>query len=433
MSNYTLNFSKNVEILDNDCLVGGNIVINGQYRGNAILVICDDYSDDNYHQLSGIFEIDYELYSIDKTSVSNVSLWSTKARRRSKRSKKWYVIDKVTQVTDEPKCGNQISELDLMLNPVFRSEIPDEPDIDFGEAFIKVAVYLDQSLFKYRFRSNLNQAKQFVVLHMAYLEKQLRQPNLMRHIRINLVIRHFEIAPFNQLNTNIRPYLWDLCKWAEINEESNVNVFFAGSNQWWVENSRFSSSVLGLAYTKRLCDIYSCMIVESAHGYQSMRTLVHEFGHNMGAYHDGATNYSSEMCDRNSYIMSPTVSAGKTRWSPCSIKAIRLHLISLARYNDNSIACLALQVAAISPDLDITNKSLKYPGQKWTADQQCKLIFGPNFSENMDSDNENVCLKLKCSNNFFTFSTIGAFEGTTCGPNRICNQDICKRFLIDPN
>ena len=45
---------------------------------------------------------------------------------------------------------------------------------------------------------------------------------------------------------------------------------------------------------------------------------------------------------------------------------------------------------------------------------------------------KNICLNLKCNNNYFVVSARdGALEGTSCGLNRRCEQDKCRRIPLD--
>lgn len=45
---------------------------------------------------------------------------------------------------------------------------------------------------------------------------------------------------------------------------------------------------------------------------------------------------------------------------------------------------------------------------------------------------QNVCLNMKCKNNFFVVKgNFGALEGTSCGLNRRCEHSKCKRIPLE--
>ena len=51
----------------------------------------------------------------------------------------------------------------------------------------------------------------------------------------------------------------------------------------------------------------------------------------IGAQHDGKPEFKTTECDGSAYIMSWAVGNGKVTWSKCSIKFIRLLLLSMKR------------------------------------------------------------------------------------------------------
>ena len=109
----------------------------------------------------------------------------------------------------------------------------DHPDIYFGLAVVKVAFYIDEMLFRHRLSSNMTEAKNFVAIHVGYLQKQLHQVNMMKHIKFDVVVVHFGIAPFYDTHEwTIRKYLRIFCQWARANKDLNiypdVNILLSG-------------------------------------------------------------------------------------------------------------------------------------------------------------------------------------------------------------
>lgn len=106
----------------------------------------------------------------------------------------------------------------------------DNPDIHFGKAIIKVGVFIDQMLFWHRFDGDLTEAKQFVAIHIAYLQKQLQQKNILRNIDIELVVNHFSIAPFYETHKwDMFTYNRKFCRWVSKSEYySDINILLSG-------------------------------------------------------------------------------------------------------------------------------------------------------------------------------------------------------------
>ncbi|CAG2105812.1 unnamed protein product [Medioppia subpectinata] len=210
----------------------------------------------------------------------------------------------------------------------------------------------------------------------------------------------------NNYNWNIKQYLSEFCHFVGKNPgaDADVNILFTGQTLWWIKDGHYNTKVKGLSYVGQTCNPdYSCIIVGARDGFKSLEILVHEFGHNMGAQHDGEEDYGTESCDGDHYIMSPTVSIGKNLWSDCSLKSFRKYLMSLEKNEESfKIKCMSKVTAAVSNDLSIVNNK-------------------------MSSAYSNVCEKITCKDDFFAIKTWGALDGTKCGPNSECLNGRCRR------
>jgi radical SAM superfamily enzyme with C-terminal helix-hairpin-helix motif len=110
-------------------------------------------------------------------------------------------------------------------------QIPDQPNVNFGRAVIKISVFVDEMLFIHRLSGDLNETKNFVGIHIAYLQKQLQQNIILKHINIELVVVHFSVAPFYDTHSwDTFKFLNRFCRWARTNSSqfSDVNILLTG-------------------------------------------------------------------------------------------------------------------------------------------------------------------------------------------------------------
>ncbi len=101
----------------------------------------------------------------------------------------------------------------------------------------------------------------------------------------------------------------------------------------------------------------------------------------LGALHDEYTSCPGS----DSYLMSTQISENNLvnlyKFSPCSINQFKY---SLLKFDRRSVSMLG-KCLANNPTVDEEIKSLKIdnkllPGQAFTADDQCKMIFGSTAS-----------------------------------------------------
>uniref|UniRef100_A0A0B6Z6Y3 Peptidase M12B domain-containing protein n=1 Tax=Arion vulgaris TaxID=1028688 RepID=A0A0B6Z6Y3_9EUPU len=194
----------------------------------------------------------------------------------------------------------------------------------------------------------------------------------------------------------------------------------------------FSDTIVGLAYISTLCrsDGTSTSIIQDFGGLQAVHTATHELGHSLSAEHDGSDNFC-RAADR--YIMSPggytvTESNKLNYWifSFCSINSFSTYIDDILR-TPSGIGCLTQQLPTSS---DVPDVSDRLPGQEYTADDQCRMLYGN--SSKMCRGKEfglpaDICTSMYCSNP----RTPGicyqyvAVMGTTCGNGKLCMDGKC--------
>ena len=109
--------------------------------------------------------------------------------------------------------------------------VNDDPNVNFGRGLVKLSVFVDEMLFRHRFSSDLTQAKQFVAINIGFLKKQLKQQKIAKHIDFEVVVNHFEVAPFYDTHEwQITTYLTKFCEWVRSDEKryGDANIILSG-------------------------------------------------------------------------------------------------------------------------------------------------------------------------------------------------------------
>jgi hypothetical protein len=118
-------------------------------------------------------------------------------------------------------------------------EVSDDPNINFGKATIEVAVYIDESMFKHKFGGDMTLISRYVTIMLAYLQKQLLQRDIEKHIKIKLIIKHFGVAPFNVVhNMTAGQYLFRFCQWRRNQTKADVSILFT---KYYIFSKTFKS------------------------------------------------------------------------------------------------------------------------------------------------------------------------------------------------
>ncbi|OUC42773.1 putative reprolysin family zinc metalloprotease, partial [Trichinella nativa] len=190
-----------------------------------------------------------------------------------------------------------------------------------------------------------------------------------------------------------------------------------------------STSVAGVAPVARMCDTqFSCSLIEGNHLGRSF-VLIHEMGHNMGMLHDGVQNQCSQSC----CLMSPVNGAGRTNWSPCSVREYQSFLVDITKPESSIPNCLS-NTEEVSPALVLGSTIPQLPGQRYTADQQCEFFWGDGYLNEIPDgkSREDICHVLWCSNGGATISSAHpALEGTWCGNRNWCRNGKCVPWSKD--
>lgn len=144
--------------------------------------------------------------------------------------------------------------------------------------------------------------------------------------------------------------------------------------------------------------------------------------------HDGSQDGNS--CNKDDFVMSPTLGPGKTTWSNCS----RYYLNKFVQTSQ------ATCVLGRSSHVNIIHQFISphsFPGERFNVDEQCRFRFGPTARHYSLQPKSEICRVIKCivkspskhgfysGRSFYpfpvksTYNTHPALEGTECGLDQV--------------
>ncbi|KAI1724133.1 thrombospondin type 1 domain-containing protein [Ditylenchus destructor] len=127
--------------------------------------------------------------------------------------------------------------------------------------------------------------------------------------------------------------------------------------------------------------------------------------------------------------MSAVNGAGKTTWSTCSVREFNAFLLQLDESGRGN--CLRDPAAGILSHDHLRDG--RFPGQRFTADQQCSYFWGRDYTVEIPNGRayEDICRILWCGNNGSTISTAHpALEGSWCGGKKWCHEGRCEPWTL---
>lgn len=161
---------------------------------------------------------------------------------------------------------------------------------------------------------------------------------------------------------------------------------------------------------------------------QTVLVAGHEMGHSLGMEHDGPQDGNG--CNKDDFVMSPTLGPGKTTWSECS-----------RQYLDKFVLTpQATCVLGRSSHANIIHQYLPHhqlPGERFSVEDQCRFRFGPTARHHHTQPLTEICRVIKCHvktqvktsvysgralyqyPSKTTYNTHPALEGTECGFHKV--------------
>ncbi|ESN99470.1 hypothetical protein HELRODRAFT_163020 [Helobdella robusta] len=196
-------------------------------------------------------------------------------------------------------------------------------------------------------------------------------------------------------------------------------------------NSYGTYQITGLANIGATCTLRGVSINKDFGQYATIETASHEIGHNLGAWHDGSNNTCGAS---DQFIMSPAPGSLTNQtfnnpftFSQCSINYFRNYIAKLDQGNNN---CLLNEAFDVEPT-DQAGFLQQYPGQKYSVDKQCQLLYGQNafYCAGGGERDASICRELKCydpsQGKCVSRVEQRALDGTTCSNKFWCIRGVC--------
>lgn len=249
------------------------------------------------------------------------------------------------------------------------------------------------------------------------------------------VVRVEVIKNRNFVHLSATRSLQNFCRWQYLNNPTSdengdhYDLAILLTRENLCRNTNVYCDTLGLAHLARVCDPQlSCALIQE-NGLSTSFTIAHEVAHVIGLTHDrsGSGGGTSTTADGEAMsIMSPTLSSRHNPW--IFSKFSRDELIKLM--DSPATDCLLDE-----PQVDwIKGAQIYYfgadevsslPGERFTADTQCELIFGPGSKVCPFMP---VCKRLWC----VVKGVAGCrthhmpwADGTECAPDHWCYRARC--------
>nr|XP_040579861.1 A disintegrin and metalloproteinase with thrombospondin motifs adt-1-like [Lepeophtheirus salmonis] len=332
---------------------------------------------------------------------------------------------------------------------------------------IELAVFVDDVLYS-NVQNNLDSNKdnhdEFFLTKIqnivfTYLNSvQLLYESSRLSTKFELILVRLEVArtPIRGLikHRNIERYLESFCGWQKSINPGGIFMGDLDTPDHWDHGLMLTGlnlydthpkydNVIGLAWVSGMCHpAFSCTINEG-NNFESVYVIAHEMGHSLGMNHDGELD-EGNTCNPNKYLMSPILGPGKVTWSSCSNEEIeqflneRRFVINVGSGRRRKTIGQASCLNDIPPTQEDYNyakaQRYKYPGELYSAHEQCIQAFGKTFKPHLKESNpfEDICRELWCSNRTHALRAHPALEGTNCHLKPFPFGSVCKDGLCQP-
>ncbi|KAK6176237.1 hypothetical protein SNE40_014557 [Patella caerulea] len=368
---------------------------------------------DNKYNIDNILNLQHIIYKFPDQNHTHTSYCHLKENFKHQRLKR-YVQD-FHSVSDH-------------INSIVHSR---HKRSDSLKRFVETLVVADKSMKDY----HGDDLQHYVLTLMAMVTSIYKHPTIENFIDIVVVklilLESEQVGP--RVTANAATTLKEFCRWQSASNEPldspghhDTAILLTRKNICRAEGK---CDTLGLAELGTICDpVRSCSIIED-NGISAAYTVAHELGHVFNLPHDDdrqCNGFKRRRLGKKFHVMAPTLDFNSSPWdwSYCSAKL-------LTEYIDAGLAECLLDRPKVRKYVEMVDDThLKAPGQLYTVERQCELVFGQEYTICPWYMTMGSCERLWCTNK--TDSSSGCrtqhmpwADGTTCGRRMWCKSGKC--------
>ncbi|XP_057217924.1 A disintegrin and metalloproteinase with thrombospondin motifs 9 [Triplophysa rosa] len=287
--------------------------------------------------------------------------------------------------------------------------------------FVEVMVVADSKMVEHH-GSNL---QHYILTLMSIVSSIYKDPsigNLINIVIVKLVIiKNEQDGP--TISFNAQATLKNFCIWQQNQNHPDDNHHSHHDSAILITRqdicrARDKCDTLGLAELGTVCDPYRSCSINEDNGLSTAFTVAHELGHVFNMPHDDSNKCKEDGVKNQQHVMAPTLNyyTNPWMWSKCSRKYITEFLDT--GYGECLLDEPVSRPYALSQQL---------PGQIYSVNKQCELIFGPGTQ---------VCPYMTQCRRLWCTSPEGVqrgcrtqhmpwADGTECSPGKHCKHGLC--------
>ncbi|KAG7454736.1 hypothetical protein MATL_G00262940 [Megalops atlanticus] len=287
--------------------------------------------------------------------------------------------------------------------------------------FVELMVTADAKMARHH-GPNLEHYILTIMSVVAAIYKDPSVGNLINIVIVKLLVIHNE-QEGPSINFNAATTLHNFCVWQQsqnVLDDSHPSHHDTALliTREDICRAKDKCDTLGLAELGTMCDPYRSCSISEENGLSASFTIAHELGHVFNMPHDDNLKCRESGMKQQYHVMAPTLNYDTSpwSWSKCSRKYITDFLDT--GYGE----CLLDEPVSRTYDLPT-----QLPGQLYSANKQCELMFGPGSQ---------VCPYMKQCKRLWCSSAEGDHkgcrtqhmplaDGTDCGHGMHCRHGMC--------
>uniref|UniRef100_A0A3B3REL2 Peptidase M12B domain-containing protein n=1 Tax=Paramormyrops kingsleyae TaxID=1676925 RepID=A0A3B3REL2_9TELE len=287
--------------------------------------------------------------------------------------------------------------------------------------FVELMVTADNEMLQHH-GNNLEHYILTIMSVVAAIYKDPSVGNLINIIIVKLVVIHDELEG-PSVSSNAAATLHNFCMWQHtqnVQDDSDpshhdTSLLITRKDICRTKNK---CDTLGLAELGTMCDPQRSCSISEENGLSTSFTIAHELGHVFNMPHDDNPKCREATVKLQLNVMAPMLNYDTSpwTWSNCSRKYI-------TEFLDTGYGECLLDDPSGKPYL----LPRELPGQLFSANQQCELIFGPGSQvcPYMRQCKRLWCTSAEGENRGCRTQHMPLADGTHCGQAMHCRRGVC--------